>query len=162
MTDDEFTPLERRNLGCARAQHAVFDAVMELWEVRQQQGLTQAEIAEFLGRDPGWVSRTLSGPGNWTLKTLGEFIEALNGLIEIKLLRREALHPGNFNIYSATIDEHAQKHCPIVTFNAVRPNTTTSTSRSTVQANVSTNSSTRMPSTSDVIKQDHSLLSVSM
>jgi hypothetical protein len=42
-------------------------------------------VADLIGRDTGWVSKNLRAPGNWTLGTAGEFIQALNGEAEIKL-----------------------------------------------------------------------------
>jgi hypothetical protein len=47
--------------------------------------MTQTDIANALGSDPGWVSRNLRGPGNWTLRTFGAFVEALNGEAQITI-----------------------------------------------------------------------------
>ena len=54
-----------------------FDAVSNLWRRRQSEGMKKKDIAEALGRDPAWVSRSLSGPGNWTLTTFGELTPRL-------------------------------------------------------------------------------------
>jgi hypothetical protein len=83
------TPEERRDYGFARARDIAFDAVSSLWERRQNEGMTQADIASALGSDPGWVSKNLRGPGNWTLRTFGAFVEALRGEAQITVRASE-------------------------------------------------------------------------
>ena len=51
--------------------------------------MRQTDIVAAVGRDAGWVSRTLRAPGNWTLRTIGELVEALNGEIEIIVHAKE-------------------------------------------------------------------------
>lgn len=80
---------ERADYGFARVRDAAYDAVMELWHRRKEQGMTQAQLAEALGGDEGWLSRNLRGPGNWTLRTVGRFVEALNGEVELKVYALE-------------------------------------------------------------------------
>jgi hypothetical protein len=82
----ELRPLsqrERGDYGFARVRDQAFDAVQALWRRRQAEGMRQKDIAAFLGRKPAWVSRNLSAPGNWTLRTFGEFMQALGGEAEI-------------------------------------------------------------------------------
>jgi transcriptional regulator with XRE-family HTH domain len=79
------TTSERADYGFARVRDAAYDGVMELWHRRKDQGMTQAQLAEALGGDAGWLSRNLRGPGNWTLRTIGRFVEALNGEVEFKV-----------------------------------------------------------------------------
>ena len=74
---------DRRDYGFARARDLAFDAVQSLWRRRRDQGMKQLDIAKAIDRQPAWVSRNLRGPGNWTMRTLGELVEALNGEIEI-------------------------------------------------------------------------------
>ena len=71
------------NYGFERARSVAFDAVYALWLRRQAEGMTQADLAKAIGRDEGWVSRTLSGPGNWTLRTIGTLVQGLNGELDI-------------------------------------------------------------------------------
>jgi hypothetical protein len=87
--------------GFARARDLAFDAVMRLWEIRKKEGLTQAQLAASIGRDPGWVSRYLRGPGNWTLRTVGAFVVGLSGEIEISAHPlEEAISPArNYDAY---------------------------------------------------------------
>jgi transcriptional regulator with XRE-family HTH domain len=69
--------------GLARVRDVAFDAVHKLWRRRRASGVSQKDLAHKLGRDPGWVSRQLSGPGNWTFRSFGALIEALGGEVEI-------------------------------------------------------------------------------
>lgn len=84
--------LEKRDLaeyGVARLRDQIFDAVRLLWRRRQKEGWTENRIAESIGRDPGWVSTSLSAPGNWTLVTPGELIQGLHGEVEIRVAALE-------------------------------------------------------------------------
>ncbi len=91
----------RADYGFARARDLAFDAVQSLWRKRQQSGMKQMDIAIALGRDPAWVNRVLRGPGNWTLRTIGELMEALNGELEISAHGlEEAISPApNYDAY---------------------------------------------------------------
>jgi transcriptional regulator with XRE-family HTH domain len=104
--DLQGTDLER--FGIARARDVAFDAVTALWRVRKVQGLTQKELAERIGRDQGWVSRYFSGPGNWTLKTLGAFVQGLHGELEVRIIPLE--EPSeirtNFDAYSGYMPDN--------------------------------------------------------
>jgi transcriptional regulator with XRE-family HTH domain len=80
----DLTPKELETFGCARARDLAFNAVRALWKRRRSQGMTQNDLAAKIGRNPAWVSRNLQGPGNWTLRTIGAFVVALNGELEIK------------------------------------------------------------------------------
>jgi hypothetical protein len=55
--------------------------------------MTQADLARAIGRDEGWVSRTLSGPGNWTLRTIGTLVQGLRGDLEIMVHALEDPRP---------------------------------------------------------------------
>jgi transcriptional regulator with XRE-family HTH domain len=104
MTLDLIAPLKGRDLeeyGAARIRNEAFEQVCLLWERRKKDGWTQKQLAEKIGRDPGWVSRTLSAPGNWTLRTIGAFTQGLNGEADIKVVALEDAvdSPGNFDAY---------------------------------------------------------------
>ena len=75
--------------GFARLRDQMFDAVTALWRRRRAEGLTLAALAARIGRDPAWVSRSLAAPGNWTLRTAGELIQALQGEAEIHIAALE-------------------------------------------------------------------------
>lgn len=79
----ELVSRDRADYGFARVRDVAFDAIHQLWQRRRRDGMKQKDIAQAIGRDPGWVSRKLSAPGNWTLRSLGELAEALNGEVEI-------------------------------------------------------------------------------
>jgi len=77
------TAEQRASFGVDRIKMLAFEAVHKLWARRKAEGRTQSQLAATLGRDEGWLSRNLRGPGNWTMKTFGEMIEALDGDVEI-------------------------------------------------------------------------------
>ena len=81
----DLTPKELEAFGFARTRDIAFNAVRSLWRRRRDRGMTQKDLAARIGRDPAWVSRKLQGPGNWTLRTIAQFVVALNGEIEIKI-----------------------------------------------------------------------------
>jgi hypothetical protein len=95
------TPKERRDYGFARIRDAAFDAVSSLWARRQSEGMTQVDVANAIGGDPGWVSKNLRGPGNWTMRTFGTFVEALNGeaLITVRAAEDPLPVRSNYNAY---------------------------------------------------------------
>jgi hypothetical protein len=110
MTLDPIAPLKGRDLeeyGAARIRNEAFEQVRLLWERRKKEGWTQKMIAEQIGRDPGWVSRTLSAPGNWTLRTIGAFTQALKGEVEIKIVSLEdsVETASNFDAYEGYIPD---------------------------------------------------------
>jgi len=100
------TSLSRRpplipGFGFARVRDKAFATIRRLWEARQAEGWNQLDVANRLGRDPAWVSRKLSGPSNWTLRTLGELADALDGEVEISILDLHAAHStNNYDAYS--------------------------------------------------------------
>lgn len=87
--------------GVARLRDQMYQAVLSLWRRRRSEGVTQKQIAEAIRRDPAWVSRNLRAPGNWTLKTAGELIQALDGEAEVKVFALEdpLESPPNHNAY---------------------------------------------------------------
>ncbi|MBA3896561.1 MAG: helix-turn-helix transcriptional regulator [Sphingomonadaceae bacterium] len=95
--------------GFARARDKAFAAVRELWRLRREQGLSQSDLADRLDRDPAWVSRKLSGPSNWTLKTFGDLADALDGEVEIRLKDLKGASPINYDAYDAYSDHNLQR-----------------------------------------------------
>jgi hypothetical protein len=87
--------------GFARVRDLAFDAVMTLWRRRSAEGWKKSDLATKLNRDRGWVSTNLRGPGNWTLRTFGELVNALDGEAEIRVFALEdPLSPRpNFDAY---------------------------------------------------------------
>ena len=92
---------ERADYAFSRIRDAAYDAVMDLWRRRKAEGMTQIQLAEALGGDAGWLSRNLRGPGNWTLRTVGRFVDALNGEVELKIhgLEDPLPTPPNYHAY---------------------------------------------------------------
>jgi transcriptional regulator with XRE-family HTH domain len=57
------------------------DVVARIHELKDEQGLTQKDLAEAVGKTPSYVSRVLGGGVNLTLETIAEFEEALGAEI---------------------------------------------------------------------------------
>jgi transcriptional regulator with XRE-family HTH domain len=87
-------------LAYARARDLAFDAIMNLWRRRSEAGMTQKELAMRISCSRSLVSRSLKGPGNWTLRTLAEFADALDGELEIHVFGLED-PPSNRDNYDA-------------------------------------------------------------
>src|SRR6266852_2277868 len=49
----------------------------------KEKGTTNADLARKLGKDPGYVSRVLSGKMNLTLSTVADILWALDSSIEV-------------------------------------------------------------------------------
>lgn len=93
---------ERADYGTARVKDKAFEAIRRLWEKRRQQGLKLKDVAGRIDADPGWVSKHLRGPGNWTLRTFGALVEGLEGEAEIDVfpIEEPADDRTNFDAYS--------------------------------------------------------------
>lgn len=106
MTFPSSSELRERDLGdygFARARDAAFDAVQGLWRMRKAAGMKQKDLAANIARDRGWVSSSLKGPGNWTMRTFGELVAGLGGEIEILVhpLEVPISPPLNYDAYDA-------------------------------------------------------------
>ena len=89
LTIESLSGEELVDFGQARVRDTAFNAVRRLWDRRVTEGMKQSDLAERLGKDPGWVSRTMRGPGNWTFRTFGALVQALDGESEIDVIARE-------------------------------------------------------------------------
>lgn len=101
---EEFSPKENASYGEELAKSAAHLAVRELWARRLRDGVTQEQIAASIGKDPAWLSRTMKGPANWTLKSLGALVVALDGKLNIQVEAVEddtSITTANFNAYDA-------------------------------------------------------------
>ena len=98
---DELQPRELSDYALARARDIAFDAVIDLWRRRRAEGMKQKELAAIIGADPSTVSKNLRGPGNWTLRTLGEMVEGLDGNLMIFVEAVEDQPTTGQNYYSA-------------------------------------------------------------
>lgn len=93
------TAKETRDYVFERARSLAFDAVYALWQKRQSEGIRQKDIAEKLEKREAWVSRSLRGPGNWTVRTLAELTDALGGELEITVRPIEDISSKNYHAY---------------------------------------------------------------
>jgi transcriptional regulator with XRE-family HTH domain len=112
----ELAPLvgrDRADYGVARLRDQAFDAIQHLWRKRRDEGVTQKHLAEIINRDRGWVSKNLRAPGNWTLRTIGELAQALDGEIEIRIagIEEPLESRSNFNAYEMHVrDDYVEPH----------------------------------------------------
>jgi hypothetical protein len=103
--ENDLYSLKGRDLekfGFARVRDLAYDAVHELWRRRKVEGWSQVHLAANIGRDTGWLSRYLQGPGNWTFRTFGALVEGLEGVVEIRVRAAEDFKrsPNNRGVYS--------------------------------------------------------------
>lgn len=113
----DLKPKEVAQYGSAQARYLAFDAVNRLWRKRQSEGMQQVDLANAIGKDKAWVSRYLRGPGNWTLQTLGKFVEALQGELDILVRGKEELpkNTRNSDAYSGyEVDTKSQTSVKIL------------------------------------------------
>ena len=110
QANEDHARRERADYGFARLRDQMFDAVTALWRRRKAEGLAQKELAARIGRDPAWVSRSLAAPGNWTLRTAGELIQALEGEAEIRVAALEDASetPANYDAYAGYLPPPAR------------------------------------------------------
>jgi len=72
--------------------------------------MTQAELADRLDRNRGWVSKKLSGPTNWTLRTFGDLVDALDGEVEISIADLRGVQElTNFDAYAGYGEEPIER-----------------------------------------------------
>lgn len=105
-------PIEPK-FGFARTRDLAFGAIRKMWKLRQSQGMTQVDLAARLDRDPAWVSKKLSGPTNWTLRTLGDLVDALDGEVEIRIADlRAGKMQGNYDAYAGYGEKLVERRLP--------------------------------------------------
>lgn len=80
------------------ARLSVVGAVAKLYEeLRETEGLNQSRLAERLGCSRSHISRLLSGPGNWTLDTVGDLLAAMDAeLTKVEAVRVQDIPSPNY------------------------------------------------------------------
>lgn len=76
-----------------RLQNNIYHDVMDRFvELAQTKGLTKKQLAESIDKDTGWLSKTFSKPGNWTLRTISDLLIAMESELshEVTPLETEA------------------------------------------------------------------------
>ena len=86
---DPISQSEIEDYGQVRVRDQAFNAVQKLWRRRKAAGMKQSDLAAKLNWDPAVVSKKLSGPANWTFKTFGALVEALDGEADIDIFGKE-------------------------------------------------------------------------
>jgi|SRR6185437_13121766 len=85
MNNTSFNAPSQRDLVYfrTRCRNRFYQTVVAYFaEQAKENGLTKAELAKLLNKDPGQVNRWLSGPGNWTLDTISDLLLAMNAELD--------------------------------------------------------------------------------
>lgn len=108
----------------AEARSSLFFALRSAFKKRSKDGVLAKDLAEALGKDPGYVSRVLSGKtGTITFETLFVFLEALKHHIPMKPVPFEDLQRTNFNArpLSMSLEGHSHGQKVELTFKGGAP-----------------------------------------
>ncbi|SRR6266849_9266194 len=80
---------DRRTFAAQLLEASFFGAfIMAIDARKNEQGLTQGELAQRAGREKTGISKLLSGPRNWTIRTISDLAEALDLAVEFVLVDR--------------------------------------------------------------------------
>ncbi|KXV52597.1 helix-turn-helix domain-containing protein [Acetobacter tropicalis] len=85
------SPITQEDRGYARAavRLTVARAIWTLWDsMRENEGVDQAWLVERLDSNKGRVSRLLNSPGNWTLDTIADLLEAMEARLTLVRVER--------------------------------------------------------------------------
>jgi transcriptional regulator with XRE-family HTH domain len=104
------------------ALHAAYRAMRKTFKRRARDGLTQEEIARFIGRDEGLVSRRLNGEENLTLKSLSFMATAMKCRLVTSFVPYE--HVGFGDNYFISDDDTPQQQKAAVKIPDDSPQTT--------------------------------------
>ena len=111
---EPFTERQRAILE-GTAQNVAHSAVLDLLERRvREDGLTRAQLARTIGRDPSLITRWLGSPGNWTFATLGLLMGAMGHLPTIGAQSVEDIVPSK-NYYNPAADLGSKQGAPTLT-----------------------------------------------
>jgi len=71
-------------------ERLIVDATEEIWEAMETRTRTKSALATALGKSKAFVTQTLNGTRNMTLRTLADFATALDYTVEIKLKAKDS------------------------------------------------------------------------
>jgi len=71
-------------------ERLIVDAAEELWSAMEREKVSKSDLARFLGKSKAYVTQTLSGSRNMTLRTFASLAHFLGYDVEISLRQRRA------------------------------------------------------------------------
>jgi DNA-binding phage protein len=87
LADPEFRAQFERE----RREIEAIDALVSALEgLRKTRGMSKAELARQIGKNPASIRRTLTAPGNPELRTIVAMADALNAVVQIVPRRKAA------------------------------------------------------------------------
>ncbi|NOG72908.1 hypothetical protein [Roseicella sp. DB1501] len=79
-----------------RQRNRLYEAVVKAIEAAAaERGVRRKDIAETLGKEPSQISRTLAGPGNWSIDTVSDLLFAIDAEMDFDVVRFEDRRKGN-------------------------------------------------------------------
>jgi transcriptional regulator with XRE-family HTH domain len=74
-------------LAAGRNRNKVFGKIVKaIADSCREQGITQKDLADRIGRKPAQLSKWLSGPSNWTLDTVSDLLFCIDAEIECEVI----------------------------------------------------------------------------
>ncbi len=86
---ERFEDASVKNRRLLREEELILDVTSAICSIIEREGIKKAELAERLGRTPGFVSQILAGGRNLTLRTIADVADALGRRIEISFPHTE-------------------------------------------------------------------------
>jgi transcriptional regulator with XRE-family HTH domain len=87
----------------ARLKHRIFSLIIKEFK---KSGLSQADLARRLDKEPAQLSRLFSGPGNLTIETVSDILFAINGR-ELSVSSSDPFAAQNIAVPKAVADVRA-------------------------------------------------------
>lgn len=117
---DKWAEESDRNQKISARENLIIDITEDILIIMEDKGISKAELARTLGKSRSFVSQTLSGARNMTLRTLSDICFSLDIKPNLQLLSDEdSLVNGNHQTYSWKLEslEIAQVRNNIVDIN---------------------------------------------
>ncbi|AET90655.1 hypothetical protein BYI23_B000480 [Burkholderia sp. YI23] len=88
------------------AEGAMLDIARQIVAVMRDKGISQAKLAEMMGKHAPFISRVLSGEHNVTIQTIAEAVHALDAHLDVRIVPNKAISLP-ITEFTATVDHAA-------------------------------------------------------